>query len=120
MSPLQDPPQEEAGTSPSVDQDLEAEAAESSARASLVPIRLGKNGKRLLDPSSDDDPDSDIEEEEEEEEEEGGKEEGKEEEEGEEKEEDEKADDKEDEEEEEEEVANEKERWHEHLYPKFP
>ena len=73
MSPLQDPPQEEAGTGPSVDQDHEAEAAESSARVSSVPIRLGKNGKRLPDPSSDDDPDSDIEEEEEEEKEEDDK-----------------------------------------------
>ena len=69
LPPLQDPPRSEAVTGPSVDQDHETEAAESSARVSSVPIRLGKNGKRLPDPSSDDDPDSDIEEEEEGEEE---------------------------------------------------
>ena len=99
MSPPQDPPQEEAGTGPTVDQDHEAEAAESSARASSVPICLGPNGKRLPPPSSDDESGSDIEEEEEKEEEEGGEEE----------EEEEKAEDEEDEEEEKEEVANEEE-----------
>ena len=38
LPPLQDLPQEEPATDPSVDQDNEANEAESSARASSVPI----------------------------------------------------------------------------------
>ena len=60
-------------TGPSVDQDNEANEAESSARASSVPIRLSETGKRMPGPSSDDGPDSVSEEEEEEKKEEDDK-----------------------------------------------
>ena len=66
LPPLQDRYQEEPAIDPSVDQDHEANEAESSARASSVPIRPPETGKCMPDPSSDDGPDSVSEEEEEE------------------------------------------------------